>query len=159
MRYVSYNREMSRLLKERKIEEFNALRPQEKERGDEINLEGVDFSGCCLAKANLYGANLRHANFSDANLRDTILRDTDLYAAKFDNAVMIDTDLVGAQVGRVDFSKVNIFYSVNICSMCGLSQQQQDLLIDKLKQTWNWNEGPQHISQVMAELLKERGLA
>ena len=157
IRYPEYNRKMTWLLQQGKVEEFNDLRPPEKEMGREINLERVNFSGSCLAKANLYGANLRFANFSGTTLKDTIFRDTDLFSANFKDAIMIDTDMVGARVDHVDFSAIKIFQGVNISGMCGLSFEQQEFLLDSIKQGWNWNNNPKHISHIIAEIMKQRG--
>ena len=147
IRNANYNRKMTWLLQQGKVEEFNALRPPEKEMGREINLERANFSG----------ANLRFANFSGTTLKDTIFRDTDLFSANFKDAIMIDTDMVGARVDYVDFSAIKIFQGVNISGMCGLSFEQQEFLLDTIKQGWNWNNNPKHISQIIAEIMKQRG--
>ena len=155
----SYDRELAHLLRTNQIEEFNSLRPQEKERGAEVNLSRIDLSNKSLANANLNKIVLRNANFSGANLIDTLLKGADLADAVFDGALMIGTNLSEAHVSGVDFTKAGFISGINIWGMCSLNQGQQSFLSKKIKESWNSHNGnkrPAHISVSLAKLLRER---
>ena len=155
----SYDRELAHLLRTNKIEEFNSLRPQEKERGAEVNLSRIDLSNKSLANANLNKIVLRNANFSGAILIDTLLKGADLTDAVFDGALMIGTNLSDAHVSGVDFTKAGFISGISIWGMCSLNQEQQSFLFKKIKASWNWrsgDKGPAHISVSLAKLLRER---
>lgn len=58
----------------------------------DLEAEGIDFTGCNFAHANLSGAVLHFCNFNEADLRDCNLADTDLRGSH-----------AGIKDGRYDF--------------------------------------------------------
>ena len=70
----------------------------------------IYFSRIDLRGADLTGANLTRANLTEANLLSAILPGADL-------------------------TKANL-YGANLWSVCGLSKEQQQLIINNLKKSW-----------------------
>ena len=114
------NEELKTLLKEGKIQEFNRVRPEGK-----IYFSGIDLSGADLTGANLRGANLAETDLTRANLRGADLRGANLTKANLLSAILPGADL----------TKANL-YGANLWSVCGLSKEQQQLIINNLKKSW-----------------------
>ena len=114
------NEELKTLLKEGKIQEFNGVRPAGK-----IYFSGIDLSGADLTEANLRRADLIEANLAGANLTKANLTGANLYRA----------DLTGANLTGGNLTKANL-RGVNLWSVCGLSKEQQQLIINNLKKSW-----------------------
>jgi len=58
-----------------------------------LNLSGAQFMGTRLIGANLSDANLQAADFTDADLTDADLTGADIGRAKFDNSLLVRTNL------------------------------------------------------------------
>lgn len=122
--------ELISFLKREKIKEFNQVRPRPKVdlSGADLygaNLREVDLSDADLRKANLYGvdfdrADLRRADFSEANLREANLWGADLRWA----------NLTGADLRWADI------YDANLYGVKGPSENQQELILSQLKESW-----------------------
>lgn len=97
-------------------------------------LSRADLSGANLSKADLSGANLGRANLSGAcldgaNLTGAILDQAQLDRASFQNAVLVDTTLIGVQMGSVDFTRANF----NGCKLLGLKLAEELDVVELLK--------------------------
>ena len=74
----------------------------------------VDWSGCNLAYANLYGANLTYATLIGANLTyaylsHATLTGANLYGANLGRAILISANLTGANLYGADLSSANLY--------------------------------------------------
>ena len=99
-------------------------------------LSGADLTGANLSNADLSGANLGRANLSGAcldgaNLTGAILDQAQLDRASFQNALLVDTTLIGVQMGSADFTRANF----NGCKLLGLKLVEELDVTDLLKGT------------------------
>jgi uncharacterized protein YjbI with pentapeptide repeats len=90
------------------------------------NLNGANFTGAIMPKANLSGASALGATFFGADLQGATLKNTSLlYAnfvkAKLNNAILEKTDLQGANLAEADLSGAQVrktnFIGANIYKM------------------------------------------
>jgi len=63
-----------------------------------LNLTGADFKGANLRQVNMKNAVLRDVNLQDADLYAVDLTGTDLTGANFKSAILLDTDIRGANL-------------------------------------------------------------
>ncbi len=112
---ITASEELLKLLKDGKVDEFNATRPAGRLdlRGISLvkrNLEAVDLRFCELQGADLRGADLsrallQHADLSRADMEGTLLTGCKAYAAKFVHASLKEVKgAQGAEFQDCDFS-------------------------------------------------------
>lgn len=110
-------KELLKLLREGKIEQFNELRAQfNLSRLDfsYVNLESADLRHVNLSNTDLFHTNLSFAYFKDANLEGANLALTNLSAANLQNANLDSAILAAADLSYANFSYTILRHSIMI---------------------------------------------
>jgi hypothetical protein len=131
------------------VEEFVKLREQDKasDRNRDLDLSGVDLSGCNLQDAPLAGINFEGANLEGVDLTGANLRFANLKGARFRGAKLVGVnmhqvhlkgaDLRGAILGAFD---ANGLICLNTWMFRGVRWDKEHLeyLLDVLNQNDDW---------------------
>lgn len=125
--------------------EFRRIRDEDPKA--EMDLSGVDLSGCdlrnaalagvILRNANLRGSDCTNANFRFADLSGTDLRDAEFTGANLHQTTLKDADFEGARLGGVE-RQTRLCLHVDAFRGVRWSREELETMVQILNENQNW---------------------